>query len=269
MIIKLEEQHREQFLDFVNADPYANLFFIGDVLEFGFDSSKVSFYGEFIDGNIVSTVMVFTDVGLHLYATTITEEYLDFVRELYGRMPIKNIMIAKATQVLLENKLDDLIAEERPTTLSVYQPNDFTVETDDVMRLAVTDAERIQVLENLVFPDKTTEKEKALTLMQEQLESGTRLNYGYLINNQLVATAACVAMTPTSGMIVAVGTHPDFEKNGYATKVVKKLSDDLLTSGRHAVLFYDNPAAGRIYERMGYTPHCTYYMNKTKQAMAE
>jgi uncharacterized protein len=55
-----------------------------------------------------------------------------------------------------------------------------------------------------------------------------------------------------SAMIVAVCTHSDYKKKGYATECMTKLCRDVLDEGKELCLFYDNPEAGRIYKHIGF-----------------
>ena len=55
-------------------------------------------------------------------------------------------------------------------------------------------------------------------------------------------------------MIVGVGTLKEYRGRGYASWLVGKLCQDLLDDGKGFIcLFYNNPAAGRIYHRIGFS----------------
>ncbi|MNN97268.1 FR47-like protein [compost metagenome] len=54
-------------------------------------------------------------------------------------------------------------------------------------------------------------------------------------------------------MLVAVATHPDYRGQGLATRVVAKLCTDLLAEGKSLCLFYNNPQAGLIYKKLGFS----------------
>jgi predicted GNAT family acetyltransferase len=53
-------------------------------------------------------------------------------------------------------------------------------------------------------------------------------------------------------MVVSVMTHPDYRRGGYATSCVSGLCEVLLSEGKSLCLFYDNPAAGNIYKKLGF-----------------
>lgn len=77
----------------------------------------------------------------------------------------------------------------------------------------------------------------------------------YIIRDEqgvMVSSASTTAENSQSAMIVGVGTRPGYGKKGYATHCMLKLCRDLLAEGKSICLFYDNPAAGRIYKRIGF-----------------
>ena len=56
-----------------------------------------------------------------------------------------------------------------------------------------------------------------------------------------------------SAMIVGVATDKDYRNQGLASAVMSKLCEEVLNEGKELCLFYDNPSAGKIYKRIGFT----------------
>lgn len=71
-------------------------------------------------------------------------------------------------------------------------------------------------------------------------------------NSRCIATATTAATNSLSTMILAVATAKDYRNKGLASALVSKIGKDYLAMGRTLCLFYDNPAAGSIYERLGF-----------------
>jgi GNAT superfamily N-acetyltransferase len=69
---------------------------------------------------------------------------------------------------------------------------------------------------------------------------------------QITAAAIITAQSERAAMIGAVFTPPPFRRRGYATTLIHALGSAILASGRHACLFYHNPAARRVYLRLGF-----------------
>lgn len=44
-MIKLDVQQKEELVEFLNQDPYTNLFLVGDLVAFGFNDSIQRYYG--------------------------------------------------------------------------------------------------------------------------------------------------------------------------------------------------------------------------------
>lgn len=84
------------------------------------------------------------------------------------------------------------------------------------------------------------------------IKNGSARSYYMEKDGEVVATASTSAETSEMAMIVAVATAKNHRKKGYATAVMCKLCSDLINEGKSACLFYDNPAAGKIYNRIGF-----------------
>nr|WP_304362706.1 GNAT family N-acetyltransferase [Bacillus pseudomycoides] len=63
-----------------------------------------------------------------------------------------------------------------------------------------------------------------------------------------------------SAMVVGVCTHPSHRGRGYASLILQKMIWDFTQEGRTLCLFYNNPAAGRIYKRLGFKDIGTWTM---------
>ncbi|WP_255256253.1 GNAT family N-acetyltransferase [Bacillus pseudomycoides] len=55
-----------------------------------------------------------------------------------------------------------------------------------------------------------------------------------------------------SAMVVGVCTHSNYRVKGYASLILQKMIQDFIKEGRTLCLFYNNPAAGWIYKRLGF-----------------
>ncbi|MPM91535.1 hypothetical protein SDC9_138666 [bioreactor metagenome] len=98
-------------------------------------------------------------------------------------------------------------------------------------------------------------KEDIETLERLKNKFSSKGGRGYHIKNdtgEMVCSAETTAENKHSAMVVGVCTNPNYRNKGYATAVVSKLCKDLLLEGRTLCLFYDNPAAGKIYKNLGF-----------------
>jgi predicted GNAT family acetyltransferase len=85
-------------------------------------------------------------------------------------------------------------------------------------------------------------------------------------DGRIASAAATTAENSASAMVVGVATTPEYRGQGLATRVVSGLCRDVLAGGRAFLcLFYDNPAAGAIYRRIGFQETGTWVMGTPKK----
>lgn len=90
--------------------------------------------------------------------------------------------------------------------------------------------------------------------MQKNMDKGISRTYYIERNNEPVSSVSTVAETAGAAMIVGVCTKKEYEHQGFATSCLIKTISALTAEHKQPCLFYDNPAAGRIYERLGFIP---------------
>ncbi len=257
MMIRLTEDHREAMTEFLSKDSAANLFMLGDLENFGFDETKQEFYGRFIDHELCAVLMMYNQESLHFYTAMFDDQVVQQIRALISQHPtLKTMNITASVYDLYQASLAEFIVEARATKLSVFHPEKILDDDPRVERLGLADCQAVLDLEAQSFSGLRQSLEK----MQQGVENGTRVMYGIHDQSGLASVATYTAMTDFNAMVIAVCTRDSARQRGYASAVVAKLSFDLLAKGRRGVLFYDNPAAARIYERLGYRYHTTYEM---------
>ncbi|MDE6638957.1 MAG: GNAT family N-acetyltransferase [Acetatifactor sp.] len=100
---------------------------------------------------------------------------------------------------------------------------------------------------------KKDEREEQIRRMAEEMTRGSKTVMGGFLDGRLIATASTSAENSKSAMVVGVATDIDFRGKGYASAVVSALCRDCFERGKkYLCLFYDNPVAGRIYNRIGF-----------------
>lgn len=75
-----------------------------------------------------------------------------------------------------------------------------------------------------------------------------------------MATVRTSAENSLSAMITGVVTIPGYRRLGLATRLLVRLCGELLAEGKRPCLLYDNPEAGTIYRRLGFTEVGTWVM---------
>ena len=84
--------------------------------------------------------------------------------------------------------------------------------------------------------------------------NGLSMGVTYYIeeNGSIISTAATTAETTINAMVIGVATIKKARNKGLASKIMIHLIKEYLTKGKYLCLFYDNPAAGVIYKRLGF-----------------
>lgn len=260
-MMKLNDEHKEELIEFLNQDPYTNLFLIGDLLAFGFNDSIQRYYGVYEKGRLECVLFRFRDDSLHAFGN-FTEEVFETIEMLVESESFPRIFMGESTWKQVGGRLDHLIDNNNISILSVYNPKDIKLDLGRVIVLTEDDAQASVQLLNKYFGGKPIPVER----YRDELISGERVSYGIKVDGRLVSIASYVAKTNDAAMIIGVCTDDEHQKKGYASKIVKLMSDDLYAQGRKGVLFYTNPSAARIYERLGYEPYAHYHMIDLKRS---
>jgi ribosomal protein S18 acetylase RimI-like enzyme len=126
--------------------------------------------------------------------------------------------------------------------------------TGEVIRLSPADLDAVQVL-------YAAERGAADAFAAYQLADG--VFFGVRVEGRLISVAGTHLVAPGEG-IGAVGnvfTHPAHRRRGYAAACTSAVCADLLGWGMTVVLNVNtrNLPALRLYQRLGFREHCTYY----------
>lgn len=268
-IVKLTKSDTERVLEYVNHEPEMNLFFIGDIENFGIDVPPVSLYAsEGSSGEWDSLMLRYRDYWL-LYSTK--EDY-----------------DARAAAEFLQNQPMDCLSGKTSLLERIlpYFP-DWSLQSDYMCRLTSVSEAALRETEDGVTIRALTEddvdeyialmcsceefsksyqgegmiekrREETIAKMREEKSSITA---GLFIGDKLISAAGTSADNSQSTMITGVATRLGYRNKGFATAVVGWLCRESLLSGKkYLCLFYDNPVAGRIYRRIGFTEMGEYAM---------
>ncbi|RXV60032.1 GNAT family N-acetyltransferase [Fusibacter sp. A1] len=81
-----------------------------------------------------------------------------------------------------------------------------------------------------------------------------KLLKGYVakMDGKVVAAGEWTSSHPIYGTLVGIATLPEYRRNHCAQAISVQLCKDIISAGKTPVLRYDNPAAGRLYEKIGF-----------------
>lgn len=263
---KYTENDREFILDYISAEPEMNLFIYGDIENFGVESDPVSIYGLGNKASPDGILLKYFDYYIFYsrcddcpkdeLITFLSERKVDCVSG-------KNVLIEKLAPYFPERTV-------RPTFMSrcdrvtpgccrpLPQGAQMRVlGADDIDALLALELETEEFADGFSAPDAAERERRSIEV---NMQHGS-LHYGVFVDGTLVSIAGTSADNSRSAMVVGVATKKGYRGRGYASCAVAGLCEASFAAGRDFLcLFYDNPAAGRIYHRIGFTEIGSYSM---------
>jgi len=254
-MIKLTENDRARILDYVGHEPEFNIFFIGDIENFGVDSEDVGIYARETNGQWDSLVLIFQK-NCVVYSQNPAYD----AGAVAGFLKTQDIgMISGKADIVA--RLIDYFPDRRYRTTTMTRCTclltDYgTPEGFEIRRLTPDDAAAVVDLMMRVDEFNDTYKDRAFSIekLRRNLACGT-LACGAFKDGALVSVAQATAGNSQSAMLVGVATLPGERGKGYASAVVSAVCRASFDEGKkYLCLFYSNPQAGRIYNRIGFLP---------------
>lgn len=265
----LQEKDREEILKYVRKEPEMNLFLIGDLENYGVESETVNFYLHEEKERWDFLILRFHQFYI-LYSQYVdynAEEAIRFLKQQENPDCIsgKTTLLERIAPAFPQWKID-----------STYMSRCDAVESDAENVWKGTDNLVIRLLEKADVPEaikllsnisefaktyKKDETKEQARRMAEEMEKGSKAAVGGFLDGRMISVASTSAENSESAMIVGVATIPEYRGKGYASAVVRALCRDCFMRGkRYLCLFYDNPVAGRIYNRIGFKEMGEYGM---------
>lgn len=254
----LQEKDREMILQYVRKEPEMNLFLIGDLENFGVENEAVNFYLHEERDRWDFLILRFHQFYI-LYSQF--EDYnageaIAFFKE---RTPdcisAKTVLLKRIAPAFPQWEIDSTYMSR----LDRMEEGGDRESSEELVlrRLEKEDVEEaidlLMEIKEFAKTYKKAERETKIKEMQEEMELGSKVTVGGFLKGRMVSLASTSAENSESAMIVGVATAPEHRRKGYASAVVKALCRDCFERGKkYLCLFYDNPVAGRIYNRIGF-----------------
>lgn len=251
MIRKLNATNKQELLRFLEKDKELNLFIIGDIENYGFNQTFLEYWGEFNENEQLIAVLMKFYEGFTVYST----ENFDVIRfseiikvhdykSLSGEMSI----VEKFSKFIEVNRKREMYFSKLENPDELYKGEQIEL----VRKTEIEDAEKLWL-----FHRRRNGGIDVQPLERLERKLKDRSGRGYHIKNddgEIISSAETTAENSYSAMVVGVVTDEAYGGCGYATAIVSKLCREVLKEGKTLCLFYDNPKAGKIYERLGFQP---------------
>ncbi|KXY46426.1 N-acetyltransferase [Bacillus toyonensis] len=251
MMRKLTKKDHEQVFAYLKEEASINLFIIGDIEAFGYDTDFQELWGVFEENGTLKSILLrfhdtFIPYSKEEFVVTDYEALLSAYKPL--KLSGKSTIVERfetAPSVQLGAKNEMYFCECQDDNNLPSTPIHKTIKL-----ASLDDIERIMKLRSDIaeFPT-ANESEK---MLRQAIETNTGRTYYIEKDGAIIASASTSAENSLSAMVVGVCTHPTYRGNGYASLILQKMIQDFTKEGRTLCLFYNNPAAGRIYKRLGF-----------------
>ncbi|MTH55669.1 GNAT family N-acetyltransferase [Bacillus mangrovi] len=247
MIRRLTENDREMCFEYVSGKPAENLFIIGDIEAYGFDTAFQKLWGDFDSGGSLNGVLLKYE-----------RNYIPFSYGEFDAAGFAEIMKADPEWKILSGlgevteKIEPYLSGEEKKRLFYYAKCDRLTGKgtfEKVKKASPSEAEKIIELYGHIEEFSTNENVES---RRRNMEKGVARTYYIEEDGKMVSSASTGAENTLSAMVVGVCTLDAYKRRGYASQCMLNLCTDLLQEGRELCLFYDNPEAGAIYKRIGF-----------------
>lgn len=251
MIRKLQEEDRKKVLEYLYVSPSLNIFIIGDIEHFGFDKDFQIIYGQFDEQNNYLSVLLFyrENVIFYSHIDQFDSAWLDILNQhefLYfsGRKTLIDLIYPH----LLDFEYKEMYFAEAKELTNEIQDTSLNIKK-------MTSTEEAGIIYDLLatISEFGVAKQSREHYVDGKIKS---LNMGvtYFIEEGGIAisTVATTAETTKNAMIIGVATHLSARKRGLASIQMSYLMREYFDKSKYLCLFYDNPAAGAIYKRLGF-----------------
>lgn len=243
---KITLSESKRLLPFLRKEKEFNLFIIGDLENAKPDSDYIEL---FIDGKLENPKGIL--LRYFKFFLVYSPDEMDYegaariIKEFEGaRVVSGKEECVNEIKPYLENK----IKEEAKLYFATLQEPILPESEYKIKKLALDNVNKVTDLLSTITEFGSRDDETFIA----GIKNGSARSYYLEKDGEVVATASTSAETSEMAMIVAVATAKNHRKKGYATAVMSKLCSDLIEEGKSACLFYDNPAAGKIYNRIGF-----------------
>ncbi len=252
MIKLLKEKDRESVLEYLYKDKNFNIFPIGDIEAFGFDSVFQKIYGEFDkEGNYLSILLLYREnVIYYSHLEYFNEEYLNLLKTMHYRYFSGKLELIDLIHPHLGNcKRQPMYFSHATKIVQDLRESQYKG------RMLKTKEDCGKLYDLLATIDEfgvsKQTKEHFIESKYKSLNMGTTLYVEE--NDEFIGTVATTAETTVNAMVVGVATRKGFRKKGLATTLMLDLMDKYINEKKKDLcLFYDNPEAGKIYLRLGF-----------------
>ncbi|VEU76266.1 GNAT family N-acetyltransferase [Mycoplasmopsis columboralis] len=251
------ESQKEQIINFLyEKSPFLNTFLISDITLFGLH--KTNDIATHINDGKLSDVVLYFYGNLVIYL-----ENLDFNEQQFAEIiqnhHVKNILLVGVDYKDLVKKIQkygfEFIVHQE--TFMKLNKKLFLSQYDNYLTTSVefTPSD----IPNIIEARNTVKEFQGLgeqyqdpNYLRNSYNNGSYFGFVVKQNNQILAHAASSAATEQAVMLGSIFSVEQARNLGYAKDCTIALCKKILNQDKTPILFWDNPAAGQLYKRLGF-----------------
>lgn len=265
MIRKLTAADTEMTMAFLSEEPSINLFLIGDIEAFGFDTDFQEVWGQFDDQHELEGVLLrYRESFIPYFKKEVFD--VSAFKAIIAQFPDPKVISGEKRRVApFEGFLPNNVTKETYfcEIAAIEKLNDRHDVSANVQVAQPKDAARVVELIDQIEEFAGTRTTVEATAHKIETRTG-RIYYIENEDGVMTAVAQTSAENSISAMIVGVATLPAYRNKGYVSACMSALCRDVMEEGKTLCLFYDNPKAGSIYHRLGFETIGMWTMIKPK-----
>ncbi|MGD1816649.1 MAG: GNAT family N-acetyltransferase [Pleomorphochaeta sp.] len=240
MIRKCTEKDRTLLNDYLYQRKELNVFLISDIQNFGFNDINLEIFIDYDEKINTIYLKFFKNLCVVSYANIINLEFIKQMVEKYSIVGISG-----------EKSLINLIELENFKVSNFYfaalDKLNIEVDSSGVSEINIDELKEYLEITNKVFNSQSSfESAKA------ELEKKSKHIFVYKENGKIISGVSSSAESKELAILMGVFTIEGYRRKGLAQKCVSSICDKLIREGKTVCLFYDNPNAAKLYEKLGF-----------------
>lgn len=253
MLTKATEKHRELIMNYCLVEPNINIFIIGDIENFGFETDFQEVWIQTIGDKLVCIVLRYHD------------NFIIYSKDLDLEINEIGILLSTRNANIISGKLN-VIDLFYPIVKSKYSKRDmYFCQLLNTSKL-IEDTSEVEIAESIDAMEIALAYEQieefsgvyssGLDSRYKQIASRIKTKEGVHMfikkDGKIVSHGNTSAETSVSAIVGGILTIPEYRKRGLASEMVSALCRNLYLRGKAACLLFDNPEAGEIYHKLGF-----------------
>ncbi|MEI6286447.1 MAG: GNAT family N-acetyltransferase [Bacillota bacterium] len=259
MIRKLAEPDRNIVIQFLATTEF-NAFCVGNICNYGFASATVDSWGDFSQSGQLLAVLQRYEKFFVISAAadydsrkilTILQQHRDY-ESVSGREEFMQQLAVSLGSELQVKRYMQLSSEQHSVQQTAIAVEAATLEDSTLID------DLLVSVEFGFCPGEIVER------YQRTLAKGEARYFIVKQDGKIVACAATAAECAQSAVIVSVCCRAEYRRQGLAEACMRELCRTLTGEGKQLYLFYENPLAGKLYEKLGFVTIGEWAMIETE-----